>query len=140
MTTKTCSRCKQTKDVSEFSKDSSTPDGLQYYCKECQRQYNKCYLIDGRTFYTPEELYYRPPEHRLEALQDSHEKALRYQDIERICGIPRSTFQQWVAAGANDTVDAILLKVLEVKMKGGQATERKEAARQSGPKELAMSV
>ena len=33
---KKCSRCGKILPVSEFRKHKDTPDGLQYYCKECQ--------------------------------------------------------------------------------------------------------
>ena len=33
--TKTCSKCQETKPLSEFSKRTGVPDGLQYSCKEC---------------------------------------------------------------------------------------------------------
>ena len=33
---KECSKCKATKDVSEFYKDKSNPVGLTYQCKSCQ--------------------------------------------------------------------------------------------------------
>jgi len=33
--TKTCSKCQETKQLSEFSKRTGVPDGLQYSCKEC---------------------------------------------------------------------------------------------------------
>lgn len=35
--TKRCPRCKETKPLSAFSRCSRTKDGLQCYCKECQR-------------------------------------------------------------------------------------------------------
>lgn len=35
METKTCPRCEETKDVSEFGKNTTRPDGLQFYCKVC---------------------------------------------------------------------------------------------------------
>jgi hypothetical protein len=37
---KICTKCKIVKDESEFSKRAKSVDGLQPYCKECQRQYN----------------------------------------------------------------------------------------------------
>ena len=37
-TEKQCSKCKETKPVSGFSKDASSKDGLRSWCKECQRQ------------------------------------------------------------------------------------------------------
>jgi hypothetical protein len=33
---KTCSRCGQVKESSEFPADCTTPDGLSYWCKMCK--------------------------------------------------------------------------------------------------------
>jgi 5-methylcytosine-specific restriction endonuclease McrA len=38
---KVCSKCKEEKDISEFCKDSSKPDGLYSSCKSCQKSYRK---------------------------------------------------------------------------------------------------
>jgi hypothetical protein len=35
MSTKICSHCKNSKDVSEFPKDKSRKDGFFSWCKEC---------------------------------------------------------------------------------------------------------
>ncbi len=35
---KRCSHCKAVKPLSEFNRNRSCPDGLQHYCKECQRE------------------------------------------------------------------------------------------------------
>ena len=43
MELKTCSKCKEEKGVSEFHKDRSTPSGLQYPCKDCQRDAKRDY-------------------------------------------------------------------------------------------------
>lgn len=37
METKTCSSCKQCKDVTEFGKNKQTKDGLKYICRVCER-------------------------------------------------------------------------------------------------------
>lgn len=39
--TKQCSKCKEVKPVTEFSKDKSNKDGLHSYCKSCVSQYQK---------------------------------------------------------------------------------------------------
>ena len=42
--TKVCSRCKRELPISEFSKDKSSKDGLQYCCKKCKKVSQKAYL------------------------------------------------------------------------------------------------
>lgn len=34
---KTCSSCKQDKPTDDFANNKSSPDGLDYYCRECKR-------------------------------------------------------------------------------------------------------
>ena len=34
---KECTKCKATKDVSEFHKNKTRPDGLEYWCKSCKK-------------------------------------------------------------------------------------------------------
>lgn len=38
METKVCKRCGRELPTTEFSKDRSCPDGLNYICKECRRK------------------------------------------------------------------------------------------------------
>ncbi len=38
---KVCKRCNQKKPLTEFWKNKTTRDGLQLYCKDCVRKYNK---------------------------------------------------------------------------------------------------
>ena len=40
---RTCSRCKETKDISCFSKRSDRPSGVQSKCKECEKIYRRMY-------------------------------------------------------------------------------------------------
>ncbi len=40
---KICTKCKEQKPLSAFRKQSSTKDGLKYYCKECDNQTAKKY-------------------------------------------------------------------------------------------------
>lgn len=40
---KLCPRCKRILPSDSFSKNSSRPDGLQAYCKDCQRQQSQDY-------------------------------------------------------------------------------------------------
>lgn len=41
--TKLCLRCERILPLDSFSKNSSRPDGLQAYCKDCQRQQSQDY-------------------------------------------------------------------------------------------------
>lgn len=43
---KRCALCSFNKDESEFSKNSSRPDGLQTYCKPCFKEKYKAFLGD----------------------------------------------------------------------------------------------
>ena len=38
---KTCSKCKVSKDFILFKRNSSRPDGFDYQCKECVKEYRK---------------------------------------------------------------------------------------------------
>ena len=40
---KTCSKCGEEKDLSAFSKNKVTKDGLQYYCKQCTNDQIRAY-------------------------------------------------------------------------------------------------
>lgn len=35
LTEKSCSKCKETKEISKYNKKSDTKDGLQPYCRDC---------------------------------------------------------------------------------------------------------
>ncbi|GEM_PF-1803579 len=41
--TKNCPKCKQTKPISEFTKNRSRKDGLLYWCKTCHKVYKQAY-------------------------------------------------------------------------------------------------
>lgn len=45
---KVCNKCKIEKALSEFSKDQSHKDGLQYTCKKCQSVYGSIYNKEHR--------------------------------------------------------------------------------------------
>jgi hypothetical protein len=38
---KRCTKCLEVKEHSEFNKRTGTKDGLQYYCKQCNKKYVK---------------------------------------------------------------------------------------------------
>ncbi len=45
---KQCTKCKQRKDKSEFSKNRKNKDGLRYWCKKCEREYKRKYYRRNR--------------------------------------------------------------------------------------------
>src|ERR1035437_8553174 len=49
MLTKHCSRCKETKDLSEFGRDKNCKDGLRFYCKLCHNTYTRAHYIANHT-------------------------------------------------------------------------------------------
>lgn len=65
---KECTRCKQFKDPSEFSKKKTTKDGLQHVCKECHSAYIKQHYSNNKTYYK-EKAHSRNAEIRVENLQ-----------------------------------------------------------------------
>lgn len=62
MNTKKCSKCKEVKQVSDFSKDKGQKSGYACRCKECSTQVSK-------------ESYYKHREKRIEAGKKWREKA-----------------------------------------------------------------
>ena len=40
-TRKICRKCSKRRSVTMFSKRSSSPDGLQYFCRDCMNEYGK---------------------------------------------------------------------------------------------------
>ena len=48
METKTCSKCKEEKSISEFSKKRN---GLNPYCKPCNREYQKNHYLENKDYY-----------------------------------------------------------------------------------------
>jgi hypothetical protein len=59
METKLCSKCKQLKSCTEFSKSTRNKDGLDTCCKTCRNQINKQYRDDHKElFSTARKAYY----------------------------------------------------------------------------------
>ena len=48
--TKLCTRCKNSKPVSEFAKSSRTKDGLQAWCKDCMKSYKPKKKLESTTY------------------------------------------------------------------------------------------
>ena len=49
--TKKCSKCNRILPISEFSKNKTTKDGLQNWCKECKNKYNQTYEQTNKEYY-----------------------------------------------------------------------------------------
>jgi len=56
MLNKKCSKCTELKPTTQFSKYKSRKDGLQPYCKSCQKvqndKYNPKYRLDNKDYFT----------------------------------------------------------------------------------------
>ncbi len=59
---KQCTKCKKWKDESEFHEERKSEDGLQRWCKECRRQYDRKYY--GRHKKTTRRNYSYEESHR----------------------------------------------------------------------------
>ena len=70
---KRCNRCQKRKLLTAFCKHTAAPDGLSYYCRECQRAYQK--------------RYYSLPENR----------ARHRADVKRWLSVPQNR-ARWLAA------------------------------------------
>lgn len=69
---KNCPKCKTEKDLAEFGKDRSRPDGLQRYCKKCCCAYQSKHRYDNKEAISAERAaYYRKNRRRvLKRMQD----------------------------------------------------------------------
>ena len=45
---KQCSKCGKLKDKGEFCKQKRYKDGLRYWCKPCEQQYQRAYYLRNR--------------------------------------------------------------------------------------------
>ena len=81
---KRCGMCKQTKDESEFNKDRSAKDGLDYRCRECSKEYSREHYQKNREVVMKKQKEYRQnnrearSRHQKEYRQNNREAASRY--------------------------------------------------------------
>lgn len=72
LTTKKCTRCDTIKDISEFSKNKTKPNGINTECKICVKEYNKkYYLLHREKIKATTNEYYQS--HREESLKKKKE-------------------------------------------------------------------
>ena len=74
--TKQCSKCKEIKEFSEFSKNKSHKDGLNSWCKQCEKIRNKEYYLDNKDIFR--KYYLRNREARKEYLKNNSDKRCKY--------------------------------------------------------------
>ena len=60
---KKCNKCNVKKPLNEFSKDKTSPDGVQYKCKECRKiidkKHNKKYYHSNKEYFKEHQKQYR---------------------------------------------------------------------------------
>jgi hypothetical protein len=77
---KFCIHCRSLLDIEMFGKDSSTPDGLRRWCKECTNE-------SGKAKYVPHETYNRHLKKRYGITAAQHATIKKFQnDKYPICG------------------------------------------------------
>lgn len=76
---RTCNKCHQAKDESEFHKDKSRVDGLAYVCKTCANAYAKKYQEDNRAEFRKGGRFYKARPGR----KRSPESRRRYKEANR---------------------------------------------------------
>ena len=54
-TPKNCYRCKSTKDTCEFNKQRGAYDGLQGYCRDCQKEHERLKTLKYKELTTPDD-------------------------------------------------------------------------------------
>lgn len=56
---KKCSKCKEFKDKSDFNRNIKTKDGLQYYCKDCNKSNVKNHYTNNKSKYIDKSKKYK---------------------------------------------------------------------------------
>jgi DNA-nicking Smr family endonuclease len=89
---KQCTKCKEFKELDQFSKDSKRKDGLQYNCKQCNKSYveaNKEIIAERQRLYREENFeklsknqqeWYRNNKERKLATNNAYKKKRRKED------------------------------------------------------------
>lgn len=105
---KVCMRCKIEKDISEFSKHKNTKDGLQSWCKICNKSNCKQYRVNNRDKVIEyKKQYYKNNRDKVIGYQkkyceNNREKCLEYKRNWRINN-PHKTINYHVLARAGIT-------------------------------------
>lgn len=71
---KICSKCKKEKEVNNFNKRRDTKDGLNFWCKLCQRNTNKKYYKNNKTYISKQNKLYSE---RNQLLRSEHKRRWR---------------------------------------------------------------
>ena len=73
---KTCIKCKEVKDLSEFTKRKNSKDGHDYYCKTCKATMKRAEYLKNKESYTRRAREYRllNPEHHIQKCREYYYK------------------------------------------------------------------
>jgi len=80
---KKCTKCKIEKELSEFHKNKTKPDGYAYWCKECKSEYRVQYNIKNKEKIRKfKQIYYLKNKEKQNIYQKEYKKNRRKNDIE----------------------------------------------------------
>lgn len=75
---KICSKCKEDKEISQFSKQKAAKDGHSCYCKACNRAYTKQWVEDNHDkSLAKRRLYVKKNEEKIRTQRSAYNKANR---------------------------------------------------------------
>jgi hypothetical protein len=82
---KKCSKCLEVKQLSDFSKRSTTKDGLQYNCKACNKLNDKQYKQDnGEAIKQQQKQYHKQYRHENAEKIKQYDKQYQQENAEKI--------------------------------------------------------
>ena len=98
---KTCTRCKQIKEESEFNKNKNAKDGLQSYCRLCQKELGKKYEKENRARRNKYKVAYNAIEENriVHAMRSRLCNAIKSSNQEHtldLIGCTKEKFKQWL--------------------------------------------
>jgi 5-methylcytosine-specific restriction endonuclease McrA len=91
---KRCSRCKETKPLTEFYSDKKEKDGLSFYCKDCDKAYQSNWAKNNREKINARKKKYASENHdKLRASENRRQGAWRKSNRQRLSDYFKQYYQ-----------------------------------------------